>query len=167
MKSDTHKMSAGEDAPYAVLGTLLAELRQKAGIAQQSQLAELVKTSQQTVSRWEAGLTAARRSEFHCLPACCEPNPKNSSSLPDMHLRRRWFPSTSHSLSTALALKASSGFPNLLWNTFIPMQQSTPLADRATRRKARISTSRFPTELATPSNASGWFSLARAMLIKP
>ena len=39
---NTHKMSADEETPYAELGVLLSELRQKAGIALQSQMAELI-----------------------------------------------------------------------------------------------------------------------------
>src|SRR5580704_5687835 len=63
----TPKMSAIDEAPYVELGTLLSELRQKAGIAQQSQLAELIKTSQQTVSRWEAGSSRPRAREIPLL----------------------------------------------------------------------------------------------------
>ena len=60
-------MSADEEVPYAELGALLSELRQKAGIAQQSQLAELIKTSQQTVSRWEAGSSRPRAQQIPLL----------------------------------------------------------------------------------------------------
>src|SRR5258707_7912271 len=65
--NSTQKMSADEDPPYAEFGNLLAELRRKAGIAQQSQLAELVKVSQQTVSRWEAGISRPRASQIPVL----------------------------------------------------------------------------------------------------
>ena len=67
MEGDTHKMSANEGAPYAAFGSLLARLRQTAGIAQQSQLAELIKTSQQTVSRWEAGSSRPRANQIPLL----------------------------------------------------------------------------------------------------
>jgi len=65
--NSTQKMSADDDPPYAEFGNLLAELRRKAGIAQQSQLAELVKVSQQTVSRWEAGASRPRASQIPVL----------------------------------------------------------------------------------------------------
>ena len=65
--NDTQKTSAEEDAPYAELGALISELRQTAGIAQQSQLAELIKTSQQTVSRWEAGSSRPRANQIPLL----------------------------------------------------------------------------------------------------
>ncbi|MCS3451520.1 helix-turn-helix domain-containing protein [Bradyrhizobium elkanii] len=41
--------------PFDIFGKLLVELRQKAGIASQTEFATLVKSTQQTVSRWEAG----------------------------------------------------------------------------------------------------------------
>ena len=64
---NTQKLSAEEGAPYAEFGVLLSELRQRAGIAQQSQLAELIKTSQQTVSRWEAGSSRPRARQIPLL----------------------------------------------------------------------------------------------------
>jgi transcriptional regulator with XRE-family HTH domain len=64
---DTQKTSANKEPPYVELGALLSVLRQKAGIAQQSQLAELIKTSQQTVSRWEAGSSRPRASQIPLL----------------------------------------------------------------------------------------------------
>jgi transcriptional regulator with XRE-family HTH domain len=74
--SHTHKMSADEATPYTELGALLSELRQKAGIAQQSQLAELIKTSQQTVSRWEAGSSRPRASQIPLLARVLGTKPK-------------------------------------------------------------------------------------------
>jgi transcriptional regulator with XRE-family HTH domain len=65
--NDTHKMSANKESPYAEFGALLSQLRQKAGIALQSQLAELIRTSQQTVSRWEAGSSRPRASQIPLL----------------------------------------------------------------------------------------------------
>jgi transcriptional regulator with XRE-family HTH domain len=47
-------------ARYGAFGELLAELRRKAGMAHQSDLAARVKSRQQTVSRWEAGLSRPR-----------------------------------------------------------------------------------------------------------
>ena len=64
---DTQKMSAEGEQTYAEFGSLLSELRQKAGIAQQSQLAELIKSSQQTVSRWEAGASRPRANQIPLL----------------------------------------------------------------------------------------------------
>lgn len=43
-----------------MFGTLLLTLRQQAGITQQSDLARLMQTTQQTVSRWEAGVSRPR-----------------------------------------------------------------------------------------------------------
>ena len=40
MSNDTQKMMLKAEAPYAEFGSLLSGLRQKAGIAQQSQLAD-------------------------------------------------------------------------------------------------------------------------------
>src|SRR5260370_5880112 len=65
--NSTQKMSADDDPPYAEFGNLLAELRRKAGIDHQSQLADLVKVSQQTVSRWEAGASRPRASQIPVL----------------------------------------------------------------------------------------------------
>src|ERR1700724_3414089 len=56
----THKMSMIMSFPYEVFGELLTELRQKAGIASQAEFAALVKSKQQTVSRWEAGQSRPR-----------------------------------------------------------------------------------------------------------
>lgn len=53
--------------PYIAFGELLAELRRAAGLAQQSDLAVLVKTSQQTVSRWEAGISRPRDKQLPLL----------------------------------------------------------------------------------------------------
>ena len=53
-----------ENAPYAVFGNMLLNLRRKAGIALQSELATMVKSRQQTVSRWEAGLSRPRDTQM-------------------------------------------------------------------------------------------------------
>jgi transcriptional regulator with XRE-family HTH domain len=45
------------ECPYKDFGVLIAELRVKAGLAQQSDLAALMSTTQQTVSRWEKGIS--------------------------------------------------------------------------------------------------------------
>lgn len=55
--------------PYDGLGRLLAELRQKAGIDSQAELATLVKSSQQTVSRWEAGRSRPRDRQMPLIAA--------------------------------------------------------------------------------------------------
>jgi transcriptional regulator with XRE-family HTH domain len=54
---------------YAILGQGLAELRVKAGIATQVDLAKLVGVSQQSVSRWEAGAGRPRSEEILRLAA--------------------------------------------------------------------------------------------------
>jgi transcriptional regulator with XRE-family HTH domain len=51
---------SGVLGPYREFGVRLTSLRQAAGLAQQGDLAELIPTSQQTVSRWEAGLSRPR-----------------------------------------------------------------------------------------------------------
>src|ERR1700691_3166909 len=53
--------------PYASFGELLGDLRRKAGIGHQSDLAVLVGTKQQTVNRWEAGLSRPRDKEISKL----------------------------------------------------------------------------------------------------
>lgn len=50
-------------------GRLLIELRQKAGISSQGEFATLVKSSQQTVSRWEAGLSRPRDGQMPLIAA--------------------------------------------------------------------------------------------------
>jgi transcriptional regulator with XRE-family HTH domain len=75
MNNDTHKMNA-DDAPYVAFGRLLAQLRQKVGIAQQSQLAELIEMSQQTVSRWEAGSSRPRANQIPLLARVLQTNAK-------------------------------------------------------------------------------------------
>ena len=78
MNNNTHEMSADPDAPYKDFGLLLEELRQKVGISQQAELGALVKASQQSVSRWEAGTSRPRtESEFLCLRGYCEFPPTN------------------------------------------------------------------------------------------
>jgi transcriptional regulator with XRE-family HTH domain len=56
-------------APYEVFGKLLTELRQKAGIASQAEFAALVKSKQQTVSRWEAGQSRPRDKQIPLIAA--------------------------------------------------------------------------------------------------
>lgn len=56
-------------SPYADLGQLLTELRQKAGIASQAEFAALVKSTQQTVSRWEAGQSRPRDKQIPLIAA--------------------------------------------------------------------------------------------------
>src|SRR5882762_708169 len=52
---------------YSAFGELLARLRLNAGLAQQSDLAALLKTSQQTVSRWELGLSRPRDKQMAAI----------------------------------------------------------------------------------------------------
>lgn len=53
-------MKAVDPYPYQAFGDLLMQLRLKAGLAQQSDLAGLVQASQQTISRWESGASRPR-----------------------------------------------------------------------------------------------------------
>src|SRR5687767_747523 len=58
-------MSDGlELARYEKFGRLLGTLRARAGIAKQSELARRLRTSQQTISRWERGLSRPRDKEI-------------------------------------------------------------------------------------------------------
>ena len=65
----TKKRHLRNGVPHKVFGSLLATLRQKAGIPHQSQLAKLVKSTQQTVSRWELGLSRPRHKQMSLLAA--------------------------------------------------------------------------------------------------
>ena len=71
---DTQKTSA-KDPAYSQFGALLTALRQKAGIAQQSELAALVQTSQQTISRWEAGTSRPRANQIPLLAQVLDVSP--------------------------------------------------------------------------------------------
>jgi transcriptional regulator with XRE-family HTH domain len=59
---ETHKKRT--NPRYSAFGELLARLRQAAGLSQQGDLANLIGTTQQTVSRWEAGLSRPRHAQF-------------------------------------------------------------------------------------------------------
>jgi transcriptional regulator with XRE-family HTH domain len=50
-------------------GKFLVELRQKVGIASQAEFAKLIKSTQQTVSRWEAGLSRPRDKQMPLIAA--------------------------------------------------------------------------------------------------
>jgi transcriptional regulator with XRE-family HTH domain len=54
---------------YKTFGKLLSELRQKAGITSQADFAILVKSKQQTVSRWEAGQSRPRDKQMPLIAA--------------------------------------------------------------------------------------------------
>ena len=60
-------MVSGNLSLYKAFGDLVMQLRLKAGLAQQSDLASLVKTSQQTVSRWESGTSRPRDKQMPLL----------------------------------------------------------------------------------------------------
>lgn len=60
-------MSAKSKGLYVNFGNLLMTLRQQAGIAQQSDLAFLMKTTQQTISRWELGISRPRAKQIPLL----------------------------------------------------------------------------------------------------
>ena len=67
---ETHNEST--IARYAEFGARLAELRQAAGYSQQSELAAAIDTTQQTVSRWEAGLSRPRPQQMSRLAEILE-----------------------------------------------------------------------------------------------
>lgn len=54
----------GAKTLYSTLGVRLTELRCAAGIARQSDFAKRIKTKQQTVSRWEAGMSRPREKQL-------------------------------------------------------------------------------------------------------
>lgn len=58
VKMDTQKTST--EAPFLSLGKRVAELRLAAGIPSQAELAAIIGSSQQTISRWEAGISRPR-----------------------------------------------------------------------------------------------------------
>lgn len=53
--------------PYKEFGKLVTDLRIKAGLAQQSDLAVLLKVAQQTVSRWEKGVSRPKHKQISLL----------------------------------------------------------------------------------------------------
>ncbi|WP_426435623.1 helix-turn-helix domain-containing protein [Bradyrhizobium genosp. P] len=55
--------------PYEILGRLLVELRHQAGIGSQAEFAKLVRSTQQTVSRWESGQTRPRDKQMPLVAA--------------------------------------------------------------------------------------------------
>jgi transcriptional regulator with XRE-family HTH domain len=57
----------GTTARYAEFGFRLAELRQARGYSQQSEFAAAIDTTQQTISRWEAGLSRPRPQQMSRL----------------------------------------------------------------------------------------------------
>jgi transcriptional regulator with XRE-family HTH domain len=63
----THKMCAINSRLYTNFGNVLTKLRKQAGIAHQSDLAVMIRVTQQTVSRWEAGLSRPRGKQLSAL----------------------------------------------------------------------------------------------------
>lgn len=57
-------MVTNENPKYKVFGELFLTLRRTAGYAQQSDLATLLNTTQQTISRWEQGVSRPRSSQI-------------------------------------------------------------------------------------------------------
>ena len=55
--------------PYETFGKLLIALREKARIGSQAEFAKLAKSTQQTVSRWEAGLSRPRDKQMPLIAA--------------------------------------------------------------------------------------------------
>src|ERR1700686_3029940 len=74
---------------HLAFGELLAKLRQEAGFSQQSELAALVDTSQQTISRWEAGQSRPRVKQIPQIAAALATNndPGKRKSYADDLLR--------------------------------------------------------------------------------
>ena len=66
----TQKQSV--DPPYATFGSRLAQLRRQAGLGQQAELATRVGTTQQTISRWEAGLSRPRAKQVPEIAAALD-----------------------------------------------------------------------------------------------
>ena len=60
-------MSGQSTHPYKAFGDMVKQLRLKAGFAKQSDLADLVKTSKQTVGRWELGSSRPRIKQMPLL----------------------------------------------------------------------------------------------------
>ena len=54
---------------YKNFGNLLLDLREKAGITQQADFTRRIKVTQQTVSRWELGLSRPRHSQISAIAA--------------------------------------------------------------------------------------------------
>jgi transcriptional regulator with XRE-family HTH domain len=67
-------------APHRDLGVKLAKYRAAAGFENQVALAESINSTQQTVSRWEAGLSRPRRSQIATVAAALR--------IPEAHLLR-------------------------------------------------------------------------------
>jgi len=68
-------LKQGKEYPYRAFGELLADLRIRAGLAQQSDLAAMLKTSQQTVSRWELGQSRPRSKANTAIVAVLNADP--------------------------------------------------------------------------------------------
>lgn len=60
-------MRTGNPRPYKAFGDFVIRLRLKAGLAQQSDLANQVKARQQTVGRWESGVSRPRDKQMPLL----------------------------------------------------------------------------------------------------
>ena len=65
-------MSMKKNDQYKEFGVLLQNLRQKAGIAQQSELAKMVGSTQQTVSRWEVGSSRPRQKQMPIIASALQ-----------------------------------------------------------------------------------------------
>jgi transcriptional regulator with XRE-family HTH domain len=71
----THFWSTEMAEKYESFGKLLIQLRLQTGLSQQSELASLLKTSQQTVSRWEQGLSRPRDKQLPLLGKILKTDP--------------------------------------------------------------------------------------------
>src|SRR5713101_5802420 len=66
-KTTARRKGGNQGFPYQAFGALLADLRRRAGIAHQAELAKRVRSTQQTVSRWEAGASRPRDKQMPLL----------------------------------------------------------------------------------------------------
>lgn len=64
-----------KNAPYEAFGLLVAVLRAKAGMQHQADLAARVKTAQQTISRYEKGLSRPKAKDIPALAAALDADP--------------------------------------------------------------------------------------------
>ena len=62
--SHTHFMSISKNSPYLDFGRLFRTWRLRAGIAKQTEIAKRLEITQQTISRWERGLSRPRHRDI-------------------------------------------------------------------------------------------------------
>jgi len=64
------------DIKYDTFAKELIKLRNKAGIASQTDFSRLVRSSQQTVSRWEAGVSRPRSGQIPLIASVLKTDPE-------------------------------------------------------------------------------------------